>query len=241
MKIEDHETQKSTRAASGRKPKHESRAAELRQNLVAWKQTPESMRPSLRAFAGELGTSHQMLAHYLDGLDRWQAEERAKQIRSRAQAEGREMTIRECYYAIVLPGLSRKIQQLRQAARRGPLNHWQIRTLKLLATQGFSAANEILGTCRQMTPQEERQARASERAAVFASAASDTIARIRKEAERGPLSQQDVVRLEFFARRRYPGAKELLKKCSVMKPKTAELTPKSTMNAVCVNKVPNDH
>jgi len=35
----------------GRKPKEESRAEELRQALLAWKQTPEDLRPSLRALA----------------------------------------------------------------------------------------------------------------------------------------------------------------------------------------------
>ncbi len=198
----------------GRKKMQESRATELRQKLVAWKQTPESMRPSLRALAGQLATSHQMLAHYLDGLDRWQAEERAKQIRARAEAEGREMTMRECCDAIITPGFYRRIEKLKQAAKRGPLNHWQIKMLKLFAKQGFAGAKEILGTCRQMTPQEERQARASERAAAFASAAADTIAHLRKESERGPLSEQDVVRLKFFVRRGYPGAKALLQKCS---------------------------
>jgi hypothetical protein len=224
----------------GRKKKVESRAQEIRTRLLVWTQSPESLRPSLRVLACELGTSHQLLAHYLDGLDLWQAKEQAKRIRDRARAEGREMTMRECLDAIVTPGTLSQIKKLRREAKRGPLDHWQVQTLKLWAKQ-FPGAKEILETCRQMTPQEERQARASERAAAFASAASDTIARIRKEAERGPLSQQDVVRLKFFARRGYPGAKELLKKCSVMKPKTAELTPNATMNAVCVNKVPNDH
>jgi hypothetical protein len=235
----------------GRKVKQESRAVEFRQRLVAWSLVPGFARPSLRALARELGTSHQLLQHYLDGLQEWEckegyhrakekSEKKAAEIRARVEAEGREMTMREAIDAIVIPGLHDRIERIRQDAKRGPLDHWKIQTLKLYAKQ-FSGAKEILGKCRQMKPQEERQARASERAAAFASAAADTIARIRKEAERGPLSQQDVVRLKFFARRGYPGAKELLKKCSVMKPKTAELTPNATMNAVCVNKVPNDH
>jgi hypothetical protein len=72
------------RAASGRKPKHESRAAEFRQALIAWRrQIPESSRPSLRALAAGLSTTHQTLGYYLNGLDRWRAEEEAKQIRAR--------------------------------------------------------------------------------------------------------------------------------------------------------------
>ena len=188
MKIEDHETHKNTCGAGGRKPKHESRAAELRQKLVAWKETPESMRPSLRAFAVELGSSHQMLAYYLNGLDKWQAEERAKQIRAHAEAEGREMTLRECCDAIIAPGLYRQIEKLKHAAKRGPLSYWQIKMLKLFAKQGFSGAKEILGTCRQRTPQEERQARASERAAGFAAAGAKTIERIKQDGGRGPLA-----------------------------------------------------
>jgi hypothetical protein len=127
----------------GRKTKQESRAAEFRERLLAWKQTPESMRPSLRAFAVELGTSHQMLTYYLDGLDSWQAEERAKRIRARAEAEGREMTLPECCDAIIAPGLYRQIEKLKQAAKRGPLNYWQIKMLKLFTKQGFSGAKEI--------------------------------------------------------------------------------------------------
>lgn len=49
----------------GRKPKWESRALEFYGRLARWKQSPESSRPSLRALARELGTSHQLLSHYL--------------------------------------------------------------------------------------------------------------------------------------------------------------------------------
>jgi hypothetical protein len=214
MKIENNEStgsdsQRNARPVRGRKPTQESRSAEFRVRLIAWRQTPESSRPSLRALAGQLGTTHQMLAYYLDGIDTWHAKEQAMRIRERAVAEGREMTMRECCEAIVLPGLFREIEELRRQAKRGPLDHWQVQTLNLFAKQGFSGAKEILEKCRQMTPQEERQARASETAAGFASAASDTIARIRKEAESGPLSPQNVLRLKFFARRGHPGAKEL--------------------------------
>lgn len=80
---------------SGRKPKNESRAAELRQTLIAWQQTPESIRPPLRALARELHSSHALLQHYLKNLEKWQAKEawrRAGEIRARAKAEGRPMT-----------------------------------------------------------------------------------------------------------------------------------------------------
>ena len=71
----------------GRKRKQESRAAELRQRLIVWQQTPEPMRPPLRALARELRTSHALLQHYLINLGKWQAEEDwrcAKEIRARA-------------------------------------------------------------------------------------------------------------------------------------------------------------
>jgi hypothetical protein len=54
----------------GRKTKQESRSAELRQRLIAWKQTPESLRPSLRALARILGTS----APTAKALPRWAGE-----------------------------------------------------------------------------------------------------------------------------------------------------------------------
>lgn len=76
----------------GRKPKYESRAAEFRQRLVAWKQTPESMRPSLRALARELQTSHALLQHYLDGLDEWLREKLLEPFRANAKAKGLTVT-----------------------------------------------------------------------------------------------------------------------------------------------------
>jgi hypothetical protein len=79
----------------GRNKKQDSRATEFRGRLMVWKRTPESFRPSLRALARELSTSHALLQHYLNNLEKWQAEEdwrRAREIRARANAEGRPMT-----------------------------------------------------------------------------------------------------------------------------------------------------
>ena len=79
----------------GRKRKVDSRATELRQRLIVWQQTPESMRPALRALARELRTSHALLQHYLINLGKWQAEEDwrcVKEIRARANADGRPLT-----------------------------------------------------------------------------------------------------------------------------------------------------
>ena len=128
----------------GRKLNRESRGAEFRRRLSAWRQTPESMRQSLRALARELGTSHQLLKHYLDGLDTWQADERAKQIQERAEVEGRPMTLRECCDAHITPVFFRWIEELRQKAKRGPLNYGEIKMLKLFAKQGFPGTKELL-------------------------------------------------------------------------------------------------
>jgi hypothetical protein len=68
---------------------------EFRRTVLAWKQTMESSRPSLRALARELGTSHQLLSFYLKILHKWQSKEswrQAKEIRARANAEGRPLT-----------------------------------------------------------------------------------------------------------------------------------------------------
>jgi len=79
----------------GRKPVSESRAAEIRARLIAWRQIPETNRVSLRALAVQIGTSHQLLSFYLQRLDRWQAREyrrKAKEIRSVGEAENRLLT-----------------------------------------------------------------------------------------------------------------------------------------------------
>jgi hypothetical protein len=79
----------------GRKRKQESRGAEIRARLAEWKRTPETSRPSLRALARELGTSHRLVGHYLKRLEKWQGEEyfrQAKRIRARALAENRLST-----------------------------------------------------------------------------------------------------------------------------------------------------
>lgn len=107
----------------GRKPNHEPRSVEFRQRLIVWKQTPESSRPSLRTLAIELHTSHQLLAHYLDDLEVWQAkansrEAKDKVIRIRAETEKRSLTpweeqqIRANDRASLLPQTERSIYKL---------------------------------------------------------------------------------------------------------------------------------
>ena len=150
------DSQKDVHLARGRRPKYESRATELRARLVTWKQIPESGRPSLRALARELGTSHQMLTYYLRSLDRWQTEERAKWIRARAKTEGREMTLRECGDAIIVPCFLRQIEDLRQAAKRGPLHRDEIKIARLLAQQRLPGAQELLEECLRADAKERK-------------------------------------------------------------------------------------
>jgi len=124
------------------------------------------MRPSLRALAREIGTSHQLLEHYLKGLEEWQYKERFRQakkaleeILARAQAENRLMTpwekqqfcalAREALRAMVAPILLDKLECIKQDAKRGPLHGAQIKMLKLFARQEFPGAKELLKKCQQ--------------------------------------------------------------------------------------------
>ena len=78
-------------ARLGRRTAGESRGAEIRARLAAWKQTPEHERTSLRTLAAELGTSHQLLSFYLRRWDKWQI----KQSPDRAKTENRSLTAGE--------------------------------------------------------------------------------------------------------------------------------------------------
>jgi hypothetical protein len=134
--------------------KHESRAAELPTRLVEWKQMPESARPTLRALGGELGVKHQLLGYYLGDLDEWEFEKRcrraremaqkkATEVRARAKAENREMTVRECLDVLVAPGLLDQIENIRQEAKRRRLNWAHVKILNIWARH-FPHAKEIL-------------------------------------------------------------------------------------------------
>jgi hypothetical protein len=141
----------------GRKPRQESRAAEFRRRLIVWEQSPERLRPSLRALADQLNTSHQLLQHYSDGLEEWQWQERcrrakkeAEEVRARAKAENRQMTFRELRIAIIEPAILNQLESLRQDARCGPLNWYQVQILKTYAGQDFPEAEALLKTCSRL-------------------------------------------------------------------------------------------
>ena len=153
---------------SGRKPTWESRATEFRRRLTAWKQTPESTRPSLRALARDLGTSHQLLSFFLKDLGQWQGEEywrHARDIRDRAMAELRSLTQweeqqiraynRAAVRATVGPMLLDTIERITQESERRPLVRQEIETMKLLAP-GFPEAMEFLQKYSQNDAKNEK-------------------------------------------------------------------------------------
>ncbi len=150
------DSQKDARPGSGRKPKQESRATEFRQRLSAWRQMPVSSRPSLRALACELGTSHQLLTHYLDGLDKWQAKEESRRIRARAKAEDREMTLQEALRAIAFPAILDNLELIKRDAKRGPLNWHQVQMLKIFAHKGVPGAKDLLQEYSQKSPEKRK-------------------------------------------------------------------------------------
>lgn len=146
--------------ARGRKPKQESRAKEIRAKLAAWKQMPESSRPTLRALARDLGTSHQLLTHYLQRWEKWQSKEyrrRAKEIRARAATENRLMTPWEeqqacasdqAAFQCMMRGIvSDQLKRLERDASTDRLNTVQVKMLRLLASRGWRKAREILEKC----------------------------------------------------------------------------------------------
>lgn len=100
----------------GRKPKQESRAEELRQRLIMWNQASVRSRPSLRALAAELGTSHQLLKHYLDGLEKWKRDRDLARLRANAKAKGVRLTpeYEEEYLAWVKGVEEREAQERRK-------------------------------------------------------------------------------------------------------------------------------
>jgi hypothetical protein len=148
----------------GKKPKQESRSTEFRRSLIAWKQIPESQRPSLRTLACEFGTSHQLLSHLLNGLEKWQEDERYREaknrcteIRSRAENEKRPLSRleeeqirasdRASARALLGSILLNQIEKIKREATRGPLNRLQFKMVMIFAKQGFPGAEELLLKC----------------------------------------------------------------------------------------------
>jgi hypothetical protein len=123
---------------------------------MAWKQTPESSRPSLRALARELGTSHQLLTFYLKGLGKWQGEEylrQAREIRTRAISENRVLTAweeqqahscdRAGFLTMVHSMLLDDITRMKEESESRQMCWQEIKALKLYARH-FPEAQELL-------------------------------------------------------------------------------------------------
>jgi hypothetical protein len=151
-----------TRVRQGRKPASESRAAEIRARLAAWRQILAPQRISLRALAVEIGTSHQLLSFYLKRLDKWQGKEyqrKANEIRARAKAENRPMTQWEESQAVTYeraafhctldsvfePARKKMLNEIQaDVSAHRTLSKYQLKVLLLLARHGVPRAQEIL-------------------------------------------------------------------------------------------------
>jgi hypothetical protein len=146
-----------TKSGRGRRTASESQAKVIRTRLVAWKQTPEQQRVSLRTLATELGTSHQLLSFYLKGLNDWQQKDyqaRAQAIRDRAEAENRYMTAweerevnaleREAFFWMIDAAIQPGLKALETLAKAGKLSKGHVKTISLLARRGVPIAKKIL-------------------------------------------------------------------------------------------------
>jgi len=136
----------------GRKRTDESPATAIRTRLVAWRQEPETQRPSLRALAEELSTNHQLLSFYLKGLNTWQRVEyhrKAQEIRSK----GLGMTWADEQQAIAYDraalqlmlddALEPTFQRLEADAKAGKLTRNELRFVNLAARRGMPRAQKI--------------------------------------------------------------------------------------------------
>lgn len=141
----------------GRKPAGASRATEIRERLLAWKETAERQRISLRKLAAEIGVSHQLLSFHLQRLHKWQMKEYDKkvyEITDRAKVENRPLTAEEMQRCIdhsraslaILADhtASDMLSELRKVVKRGKLTRTQAKVAKFLAARGYRDAREIL-------------------------------------------------------------------------------------------------
>lgn len=144
----------------GRRLKVDSRADELCRALDMWNLTNESRRPSLRALARQLSTSHELLRYYLARLEKRKykevsrvAEEEAVVIRNRANAENRELTGSELqqlqtldvrsFRALLGVAALDSLDRLKQAASRGPMHRPEYKMLEVLVKSGVPGALEL--------------------------------------------------------------------------------------------------
>jgi len=143
---------------SGRKPGSESRSAEIRQRLAEWKQMSKPQKCSLRVLARELRTSHQLLGHFLNNWEKWQAKEsrrKAQEIRALMDGETRPWVVDEierravaceaaAFRSTLAAALSSELRKLRRQAARGQLSAGGVKMLKMFASRGYGEAEEAL-------------------------------------------------------------------------------------------------
>jgi hypothetical protein len=144
----------------GRKPASESRAAEIRTKLIAWKNGPEQQRVSLRTLALELGTSHQLLSSYVRGLNKWQAKDykrRAEAIRNLAWSENRCLMPweesqaaaldRAAFQCMIESALTYALKRYEAEFREnkvGKVTKSKLKLVRMLAQKGFPGAEKLL-------------------------------------------------------------------------------------------------
>ncbi len=176
----------------GRRPANESQAAAIRGRLIAWKQTPEGQRVSLRALAIELGTSHQLVSFYLKSLSDWQKnhyKQRAKAICDQARAEKRCLTAfeqaqvvslgRAEYQWMIDAAMGPVLKKLEEQAAAGQLSGQVIRVVSVLAQRGIPEAQKIMKQCRNKPRKDEATLRKEQRLnAVFQATDSEEAVRL---------------------------------------------------------------
>jgi DNA polymerase I-like protein with 3'-5' exonuclease and polymerase domains len=134
------------------------------------------------ARAVELGTSHQLLAFYLRGLDEWQRkdyERRAEDIRDRAVTENRLMAPweesqvkaleRATYLCMIDSVLQPTLKRLEADSKTGTLSKPELRVISFLAQRGVAIAQKILQKHRNNLP-----ARSTDRAKSFRMVSSES-------------------------------------------------------------------
>jgi hypothetical protein len=139
----------------GRKPACESNAAAIRIRLVSWSQAPKAQRPSLRALAKELGTTHQLLSFHLKGLSKWQQQEyhrKAQEIRDKGlgmtYADEQQMIAYEraalsCMLSRALDGF---VERLAAEAKVEGWTKKRIKLVEIAARKGVPAAQKLLAS-----------------------------------------------------------------------------------------------
>jgi hypothetical protein len=146
----------------GRKPADKSHATAIRTLLLSWCQEPEEQRPSFRALAEELGTTHQLLGFYLKGLDKWQKQEchrKMEELNNRVQAENRLMSPveqaqmvaygRAALNHLVDSALDVVLKGIEAEFKAGKLKRGHIQMVNRMARKGHPAAQRLLASLKE--------------------------------------------------------------------------------------------